>query len=70
LTWFSIHPRVFVRSARTAAIAPASFFTLQAVHAQRHSVRTFSSPRSRNRRTPKIALMMAKGVSAMCIRRL
>ncbi len=46
----------------------SSFLKLKAVHTHNHSVRTFSKPRSKNLRTPRMLLIMANGVSAMCMR--
>ncbi len=64
-----LYPLHAVTSARRPATIVTSFRRLYAVHAQRHSVRTFSSPRNRNCRRPIHALITAFGVSAIQARR-
>jgi len=64
-----LYPRHAVTSARSPATTITSFRRLYAVHAQRHSVRTFSRPRSKNCRRPIQALITAFGVSAIQARR-
>ncbi len=69
--WFRavFHAVLMASSMRMRAVSFASLRRFMAVHNHVHSVCTFSSPRSRNRRNPQAPLPRANTVSQIQVRR-